>query len=374
MRSILAIIIIALMMTGCKSEAISNTPTVQPSELTIIEPNDQPNRVSEKVVIYNLKSADGSKEAIETIYQTITEADLVEIFKKAFEEAEPLKGIVKMAAPTYKVIIGSSEYYLLIGEDKTDSIVDLDDSHTMFRLSPSDTNKIREILSWSEPEKVVEGLVMDKKVMARDASNRILVAANWSEDERKSYSMDDWFSKAEQNRELVWYTIDKEVYGKLHIGQPVAIRAAAMQLDSSPPIRFSITAQIIDPIITKSSLYLNLIEEELSNQQLLLAPIRPDKEWILDGIKPSRYTVSPINNEADSTRLEQVSIYIFNSEQQLEEGLKDFQKQTELINMLYPRIYKLNNAMIFYWAYGNMEEPAKLGSYFEKAVKLLKER
>lgn len=374
MRSILAIIIIALMMTGCKSEAISNTPTVQPSELTIIEPNEQPNRVREKVVIYSLKNADGSKAAIETIYQTITEADLVDVFKKAIEEAEPLKGIVKMAAPTYKVIIGSSEYYLLIGDDKTDSIVNLDDSHTMFRLSPSDTIKIREILSWSEPEKVVEGLVMDKKVMARDASIRILVAANWSEDERKSHSMDDWFTKAEQNRELAWYTIDKEVYGKLHIGQPVAIRAAAMQLDSSPPIRFFITAQIIDPIITKSSLYLSLIEKELSNQQLLLTPIRPDKEWILDGINPSRYTVSPINNEADSTRLEQVSIYIFKSEQQLEEGLKDFQKQTELINMLYPRIYKINNAMIFYWAHGNLEETAKLSSYFEKAVKLLLEK
>lgn len=374
MRSILAIIIFALMMTGCKSEAISNTPTVQPSELAIIEPSQQPNRFSEKVVIYNLKNADGSKAPIETIYQTITESDLVDVFNKAFEEAEPLKGIVKMAAPTYKVIIGSSEYYLLIGDDKTDSIVNLDDSHTMFRLSPSDTIKIREILSWSEPEKIVEGLLMDKKVMARDASNRILVAANWSEDERKSYSMDDWFAKAEQNRELAWYTIDKEVYGKLHIGQPVAIRAAAMQLDSSPPIRFSITAQIIDPIITKSSLYLNLIEEELNNQQLHLTPISPDKEWILDGIKPSRYTVSPINNESDSTRLEQVSIYIFNSEQQLEEGLNDFQKQTELINMLYPRIYKLNNAMIFYWAHDNMEESANLGSYFEKAVKLLIEK
>ncbi|OME78004.1 hypothetical protein BK120_25255 [Paenibacillus sp. FSL A5-0031] len=372
MRSILAIIIIALMMTGCKSEAISNTPTVQPNELASNEPNQQPNRTSEKVVIYSLKDGDGSKEAIESIYQTITEADLVEVFKKAFEEAEALKGVIKMTAPTYKVIIGSSEYYLLIGEDKTDSIVDLDDSHTMFRLSTSDTIKIREILSWSKPEKAVQGLVMDKKVITRDDSYRVLVATNWTKQEKMT--TDDWFAKAEQNRELAWYTIDKEIYDKLHISQPVAIRAAAMQLDSSPPIRFSITAQIIDPILTKSSLYLNLIEEELYNQQLLLTPISPDKEWILDGIKPSRYTVSPINNEADSTRLEQVSIYIFNSEQQLEDGLKDFQKQTELINMLYPRIYKLNNAMIFYWAHGNMEETAKLGSYFDKAVKLLMEK
>ncbi|MGO4698711.1 hypothetical protein AB4Z50_31010 [Paenibacillus sp. 2TAB26] len=372
MRSILAIIIIALMMTGCKSEAISNTPTVQPSELTIIEPNEQPNRVREKVVIYNLKNADGSKAAIETIYQTITEADLVDVFKQTFEEAEPLKGIVKMAAPTYKVIIGSSEYYLLIGDDKTDSIVNLDDSHTMFRLSPSNTIKIREILSWSEPEKVVEGLVMDKKVINQNNSYRVLIATNWTKQEKNT--MDEWIEKAEQKHELAWYEIDKEVYLKLNISQPIAVRAANMQLDSLPPIRFAITVQIIEPEVVASSLYLNLIEEELYNQQLLLTPIRPDKEWILDGIKPSRYTVSPLNNETDSTRLEQLSIYIFNSKQQLEEGLKDFQKQTELINMLYPRIYKLNNAMIFYWAHGNMEETAKLSSYFEKAVKLLLEK
>jgi len=371
-RSIWAIIVIALMMTGCNSEPISNTPTVQPSELASTEPNQQPNRHNEKIVIYNLKNADGSKAAIETIYQTITEADLVDVFKKAFEEAEPLKGIVKMVAPTYKVIIGSSKYYLLIGDDKTDSIVNLDDSHTMFRLSPSDTIKIREILSWSEPEKVVQGLVMDKKVITQNDSYRVLVATNWTK--QKKNTMDEWIEKAEQKRELAWYEIDKDVYLKLKISQPIAVRAAKMQLDSLPPIRFAITVQIIEPEVVASSLYLNLIEEELNNQQMLLTPIRPEKEWILDDIKPSRYTVSPINNETESTRLEQLSIYIFNSEQQLEEGLKDFQKQTELINMLYPRIYKIKNAMIFYWANSNMEEPAKLGSYFEKAVKLLMEK
>ncbi|WP_054023682.1 hypothetical protein [Bacillus sp. FJAT-28004] len=371
MKSISGIIMIVIMMTGCKSAEINNKPTVQPSVLASIEPTQQPTHTSEKVIIYNLKNGDNSSEKTDNIFQTITESDLIDVFKKAFEEAEPLKGIVKMAPPTYKVLIGSSEYYLLIGDDKTDSIVNLDDSHTMFRLSPSATIKIREILSWSEPEKVVQGLVMDKKIIAQNESYRALVATNWSEQEKNRYTMDEWIDKAVNNRELAWYEMDKEVYSKLHIGQPIAVRAANIQLDSFPPIRFAITVQIIEPAVEESSLYLDLIEEELSNQQLLLTPISLDKDWVLDGIKPSRYTVSLINKETDSTRLEQLSIYIFDSEQQIEEGLKDFQKQTEMINMLYPRIYKLKNAMIFYWAHSNMDEPAKLGSYFDKAVELL---
>jgi len=373
-RYILGIIVIVIMITGCKSIETSYKPTVQPSVQASIEPTQQPIIANEKIIIYNLKKGDDGSSETGTIFQTITESDLIEVFKNAFDDAEPLKGIVKMAPPTYKVVIGSSEYDLLIGDDKTDSIVNLDDSHTMYRLSPSNTFKIREILSWSEPKKAVQGLVMDKKVIAQDESNRILVAANLSKNAINTYSMDEWFAKAEQNRELAWYKIDKEVFDKLHIGQPVAIRAAAMQLDSLPPIRFSITAQIIEPVITHSSLYLKLIEEELISQQLLLTPASVEKEWVLNGIKPKSYKVKHIDEETDTSKLEQISIYLFDSEQRLEEGLNDFHKQTELIDMLYPRIYKIKNAMIFYWAHGNMDEHAKLGTYFEKAAVLLIEK
>lgn len=376
MRSVIGIIVLALMITGCKSEQPTSKPTVEPIVSATIEPKQLPSLTHEQVIIYKLKilkNGDASSVETDSIFQTITETDLIEVFKETFEHAERLSGSMKMVPPTYKVVIGSAEYYLLIGEDATDSIVKLEDTHTMYRLSPSATVKIREILSWSEPEEAIQGLVMDKKIMGQNESHRVLVATNWTEEDKK-YTMDDLMAKALQTRELAWYTVDEAVYTKLLVGQPIAIRAASEQLESYPPIRFVITTQLIEPVIEKSSLYLNLIEEELSNQQLLLTPISLDKDWILDGVKPHRYTVNHATKVNDSNRLEQLSIYIFNSEQQLEDGIIDFQKQTERFDMLYPRIYKLKNAMIFYWAHGNMDEPAKLGTYFENAIKLLMDK
>lgn len=125
-------------------------------------------------------------------------------------------------------------------------------------------------------------------------------------------------------------------------------------------------ADIEEPFVA-----LDMIENELSAQGLELKPVEVRNEWVLNGVKPSRYTVGSPKENKDPSDLEHVSIYIFKSEQRLEIGLNDFHKQTELYDMIYPRIYKINNAMIFYWARGNMDESAKFGTLFEKVVEKL---
>lgn len=107
-------------MTGCQSSdtvALSSQPSVQSSE-----PAPQSN---DKISVYKMK--DGTRGS----------------------DAEPMPGAVKMTFPPYKVKLATSEYYLWINEKKNGSIVNLDNTHTMYTLSKSATYKLREILSYT---------------------------------------------------------------------------------------------------------------------------------------------------------------------------------------------------------------------------------
>lgn len=95
-------------------------------------------------------------------------------------------------------------------------------------------------------------------------------------------------------------------------------------------------------------------------------------DWILNNNKPNKFTVgSPLEN-IDPTKLELVSIYVFDSENARIKGLEDFNKQKEKYNMVLPRIYEAKNMMVFYWAKGNMNESAKYEEQFQKAINRLK--
>ena len=103
-----------------------------------------------------------------------------------------------------------------------------------------------------------------------------------------------------------------------------------------------------------------------------LMPVQEEiNDWILNNIKPNEFTVgSPIEN-TDPTKLERVSIYVFESENARKKGLEDFNKQKEKYDMMIPRIYEAKNVMVFYWAHADMYKPAKYEQQFQKAINRL---
>lgn len=104
-----------------------------------------------------------------------------------------------------------------------------------------------------------------------------------------------------------------------------------------------------------------------------LMPVEePNDYWILNNIKPNRFTVGSPTEDTDPTKLERVSIYVFESENASKKGLEEFNKQKEKYDMMLPRIYEAKNVMVFYWAHSAMDRPAKYEEQFEKAINQLK--
>lgn len=90
--------------------------------------------------------------------------------------------------------------------------------------------------------------------------------------------------------------------------------------------------------------------------------------WVLNNIKPNKFTVGKPNENTDPSKLERVSIYVFESEHSRKKGLEDFNKQIEKYDMMIPRIYEARNVMVFYWALADMDKPAKYEQQFQKAI------
>lgn len=159
MRKVIFLVVIFTIIAGCQSSDML-TPATQPSEQSA---KPMP-RFNEKLTVYQMKAAASpASDAVVSLLYMTTDTDIINVFLDAFEKAEPMPGAVKMTFPPYKVQLGTAEYYLWINEKKQGSIVNLENTMTMYTLSESATYKVREILSWSEPQKPVEGLVVDKR-------------------------------------------------------------------------------------------------------------------------------------------------------------------------------------------------------------------
>ncbi|MDQ8738016.1 hypothetical protein [Paenibacillus sp. LHD-38] len=104
----------------------------------------------------------------------------------------------------------------------------------------------------------------------------------------------------------------------------------------------------------------------------LMPVVEEPNNWILNNNKPNKFTVGSPAENIDPTKLERVSIYVFESENARKKGLEDFNKQKEKYDMTLPRIYEAKNMMVFYWAHGNMNESAKYEKQFQKAINRLK--
>jgi hypothetical protein len=113
------------------------------------------------------------------------------------------------------------------------------------------------------------------------------------------------------------------------------------------------------------------IEEAMKAKGIRYVAQKPVQNWQLAGVKPISYAVSSMREQPEPETSEEVSVYIFSSEQHRKNGLADFHKQTERYNMLYPRIYEKRNVLLLYWAKGDMNAPSKLGEKFTNAMNSL---
>ncbi|MCQ6564108.1 hypothetical protein [Paenibacillus mendelii] len=114
-------------------------------------------------------------------------------------------------------------------------------------------------------------------------------------------------------------------------------------------------------------------KKALQEEGLELLPVQEERNnWLLNNNKPNKFTVGSPTENTDPTKLERVSIYVFESEHARKKGLEDFNKQIERYDMMIPRIYEARNVMVFYWALADMDKPAKYEQQFQNAINQLK--
>ncbi|KIL34387.1 hypothetical protein SD71_20410 [Cohnella kolymensis] len=218
MRKVISLMVIFIIIAGCQSPN-TITPATQPSEQSA-KPMPGSN---EKLAVYQMKAAASpGSDAVVSLLHTITDKDRINVFLDAFETAEPMPGAVKMIFPPYKVVLGTAEYYLWIDEKKHGgSMMNLENTMKMYTLSESAAYKIKEILSWTEPQKPMDGIVVDKRTNGKYSELLVVSETNDSDS--------------------AWYIVDKDVFDKTDQGQKLAITSGRTQMESNPPIRVAIT-------------------------------------------------------------------------------------------------------------------------------------
>ncbi|MFD1738694.1 hypothetical protein ACFSCX_19425 [Bacillus salitolerans] len=91
-------------------------------------------------------SIDSTESNSETLVINATET--IEMINEAIENAEKQLGIINMADPEFKIEIGEETYFLWIDE-KSGTIMNIEDTHTIYSLSVSSVNQINEIISYN---------------------------------------------------------------------------------------------------------------------------------------------------------------------------------------------------------------------------------
>lgn len=97
----------------------------------------------ESISIYKMKNFSTVQE---DSLITLTDSKVIDEFTKGFNNANKEQGIVNMADPEYKVELGGVTYFLWITEEHG-TIMDLNDTHTIYTLSKSSAKNINELLN-----------------------------------------------------------------------------------------------------------------------------------------------------------------------------------------------------------------------------------
>jgi len=94
----------------------------------------------EEVIIYHMKN--GSEKVI------FKEKKAIRNIEEAVKSAERQPGIVDMTDPQYKIVLGEEIYYLWLtrSDGTVGTIMDAEDTHTIFLLSEQSTTQLNEML------------------------------------------------------------------------------------------------------------------------------------------------------------------------------------------------------------------------------------
>lgn len=96
-----------------------------------------------KVEVYKMASFSSVKEKTLITYY---DSQSVKTFKNAFKKARKQPGVVYMAEPHYKVILGEDSYFLWINKNHG-TIMNFKDTNTIYTLSRWSAVKIGRLLS-----------------------------------------------------------------------------------------------------------------------------------------------------------------------------------------------------------------------------------
>jgi hypothetical protein len=97
----------------------------------------------EKVDVYQMESFSNIKKNSLTSF---SDSKVVDNFVKAFKNAKKDPGIVDMADPEYKVEFGKESYFLWVSEENG-TIMNLNDTHTIYSLPKSSAKSINDLLN-----------------------------------------------------------------------------------------------------------------------------------------------------------------------------------------------------------------------------------
>jgi hypothetical protein len=125
MNLVLSLFVLSIGLFGCQ----------QNGEVKV--DNSQINTESlEKITIFSIKSNS------ETL--VIEDTETIEMINEAVDNAEKQPGIVNMADPEFKIEIGEDTYFLWVDE-KSGTIMNTEDTHTIYSLSEKSIKQVNEL-------------------------------------------------------------------------------------------------------------------------------------------------------------------------------------------------------------------------------------
>lgn len=126
MRLVLSLFLLSISLFACQ----------QNSE--VIVDNPQVNTEIERITI---KRFDNKSKAL-----VIEDTETIEMIKEAIDNSEKQPGLVNMSDPEFRMIIGEEIYFLWVDE-KSGTIMNLKDSHTIYSLSDNSIKQINGLLN-----------------------------------------------------------------------------------------------------------------------------------------------------------------------------------------------------------------------------------
>jgi hypothetical protein len=125
---VLSFFLLSIGLSGCQQNGevkVNNNPQINTESL-------------EKITIFPMES---NSEVL-----VIEDTETIDMIQEAVDNAEKQPGIVDMADPEYKIEIGEEIYFLWVDE-KSGTIMNTEDTHTIYSLSENSIKQVNELLN-----------------------------------------------------------------------------------------------------------------------------------------------------------------------------------------------------------------------------------